>query len=634
MAAANPALTFALALAAGMVAQAFAHHLRVPGIVVLLLTGVLLGPDVLNVVRPESLGHGLELLVGLSVAVILFEGGLNLSIGRLRREAVAIRRLILFGAVVTAVGATLVSHFLMDWEWRVAVLFGTLVIVTGPTVINPLLRRIRVKRNVETVLEAEGVLIDPIGAIIAVVALEVVLSADPSSAAVGLLGIPLRVLVGAAVGAGGGLAIGLLLRRERLVPEGLESGFALALVLAMFEIGEAIAAESGILAAVVAGLVVGNMRTGVERELKEFKERITVMLIGLLFVLLAADVRIADVVGLGWGGLAVVAALMLVVRPIVVALSTRNASLSLRERAFIAWIGPRGIVAAAVSSLFAQRLEGHGIDAGVELRALVFLVIAVTVIVQGGSGGFVAQLLGVRRPRHSGYIIVGANAVGRALGRVLASAGEDVVVIDTNAHEAGRAEEEGLSVIFGNANDEGPLTRAGVANRRGFIAATPNPGINLLLATRARDLFRVPRAYVALQRGRSGVQPDQARDSGAAVLFGRPIDLDPWRHRIDHGIAAVHRWRYRGPDRAIAEPEIDIGGSLDREASLGADWIPLAIERGGLTIPVDDRTRVRDGDIVFALAYGERDALRVLMDAHGWEATEDSIVGEPAMVPV
>ena len=319
----EPALTFGLALAAGVVAQSIALHLRVPGIVVLLLAGVLLGPDVLGVVRPASLGHGLEVLVGVSVAVILFEGGLNMKIGRLRREAATIRRLITVGAAITALGASAAARVFMGWSWDIAVLFGTLVIVTGPTVITPLLRRVRVSRNLKTILEAEGVLIDPIGAIIAVVVFEaVVTTSTASGAAVTLLGLPGRLLVGGVVGLAGGALIGFLLRRESLVPDNLLNIFTLSLLIGTFEISNAMLHESGIMAAPVAGVVVGNVQHRLKRELSEFKEQLTIMLVGLLFVLLAADVRIAEVVGLGWGGILTVLALMLVVRPLGVAACT------------------------------------------------------------------------------------------------------------------------------------------------------------------------------------------------------------------------------------------------------------------------------------------------------------------------
>ncbi len=398
MDATDPALTVALALAAGIVAQAAARHLRVPGIVLLLAAGVLLGPDVLGLVRPASLGDNLHMVVGMAVAVVLFEGGLNLQLERLREEAAVIRRLITWGVLVTGSGGAMLAHWVMGWPWEIAVLFGTLVTVTGPTVITPLLRRIRVTRSVHTIAEAEGVLIDPIGAIVAVVALEVVLETTLGGAALDLLGVPYRLGIGGAVGIAGGFFIALLLRREDWVPEGLENVFTLALVLALYEVSDAIAHETGLLAVVVAGFVVGNMETRVQQELMEFKEQLTVLLIGLLFVLLSADVRVASVAELGWPGALTVLGLMLVVRPLDVGVCTLGSELDVREKTFLSWLAPRGIVAAAVSSLFARRLAEAGVEGGEALVALVFLVIAATVLVQGGTVGLVAERLGLRLP--------------------------------------------------------------------------------------------------------------------------------------------------------------------------------------------------------------------------------------------
>jgi len=609
----NAALTFAIALVAGVIVQSVAQHLRIPGIVLLLLTGAALGPEALGLVHPDTLGDGLELLVGFSVAVILFEGGLNLNLSRIRREAKTIRRLITLGVIVSLIGGALAAHYIMGWGWRAAVLFGSLITVTGPTVTLPLLRRIRVAPNVATILETEAVLIDPIGAIVAVVALEVALATTAEAAAFGLLGIPARLFAGALIGGAGGAAIGLLLRRERLVPAGFENIFALSSVLVLYALGNAAVAESGILAATVAGVVVGGMRTRLQRELREFKEQLTVLLVGLLFILLAADVRLAEVTGLGWRGVLTVLLVMFVIRPVGVALCTRGSALTWRERAFIAWLGPRGIVAAAVASLFAQALLDRGSPLGVELRALVFLVIAATVLVQGLSGGPIAALLGVRRRSDTGYIVVGANALGRALGHAIGAAGEEIVLVDNNAAEVQVAEAEGLPVILGSANEDGPLIRADIEGRHGFITVTTNEGLNLLLARRAKEVFRVPRTYVTVHRAKAGIQPSHVREAGAAVLFGGPINVQRWIHRVRHRTVLTQRWRYAGEAAADEFPKGPDGTPL-------RGLLPLVITRRGTTMPVDDETRIQPGDVVTLLiqrkaAAGTRERLL----ASGWE---------------
>ena len=376
-------LMLTLALAAGVLAQSVARHIHVPGIVLLLIVGASLGPDGLAWVRPRSLGEGLFGIVDLAVAVILFEGGLNLDITRLRRAQTPIRRLVMFGALITMIGGTLSVRWLLDWSWMTAFLFGSLIVVTGPTVIGPLVGELRLRPRVATVLEAEGVLIDPIGAILAVLMLEFALSPETGALVSGAVALLLRLGFGVAVGLLAGLVLGSLLRVRRLVPEGYGNIFTLAAILVLFQGCDQVVSESGILAVTIAGVVIGNMRTHVDRDLREFKDQLSVLLIGLLFVLLAADIRFADLQSLGWRGLAVVGALVLVVRPLNVGLATIGSDLSARERLLLAWLAPRGIVAAAVASLVAAALEGHGLTGGAELRALVFLTIAGTVVLAG-----------------------------------------------------------------------------------------------------------------------------------------------------------------------------------------------------------------------------------------------------------
>ena len=585
----DPAFTFGIALTGGMAAQVIAQHLRVPGIVVLLFVGVLLGPDVANLVRPETLGPGLQMIVAISVAVILFEGGLQLNLYRLRNEALVIRRLVTIGALVTALGGALAGRYVMGWPWQVAIPFGTLVIVTGPTVITPLLRRIRIKKNVQTILEAEGVLIDPIGAIVAVVTLEVALAQELPVAARGLLGIPTRLVTGLGVGVIGGLIMGRLLASERSIPQRFASVTTLALLLAVYAVAEAIIPESGIMAAPIAGMAVGNMPSRPSKELKEFKEQITVLLVGLLFVLLAADVRVEEVTGLGWRGVATAGLLMAVVRPLDVAISTAGSQLTLRERGFLAWLGPRGIVAAAVASLFAQVLTADGIPQGRDLQAMVFLVIATTVIVQGLGGGLVAGLLGVGRPSNRGYLIAGANPLARELARALRTAGHDVVMVDTDAAEVAAARRDGLSVLFGNALDEEMLELGDVASRRGVIGLIGNEGVSLLVAEKALRDFRVGTAYIAVRPDRTAVPMDRLRALGVRMLFGTETDIAYWSREVRAGRSAVHTYE------STAEKEVHFS---ELETT---NVLPLLVERKGQAALVMDETRIKTGDRVTLL---------------------------------
>jgi NhaP-type Na+/H+ or K+/H+ antiporter len=615
----SPHLIFALALGTGVLGHIVARHLRIPSIVPLIALGIVIGPDLLHWIEPRGLGDGLFAIVELGVAIILFEGGLNLDLGRLRREGGPIRNLVTVGALVTAAGAAVAAHFLMGWSWELSIIFGTLVIVTGPTVIGPLLRNTPVRPRLATVLEAEGVLIDPIGAIIAAVTLQVVVGAH-ATLSPGLQGLLLRLGFGALAGLGFGFALAGLLRWRRAVPEGLENIVSLGGALVLFAGCNALVSDTGILAVVVAGTVVGNVRTRVSRELREFQEQLTIGMIGLLFVLLAADVRIDDVLSLGSAGVATVGALILVVRPLNVWVSTLSSELDPRERAFLSWIAPRGIVAAAVASLFAGVMDSAGMPGGAELRALVFLTIAVTVLLQGISAGFVAGLLGVRAPGRDGIAILGADELALVLGSVLVEHGTRVVFLDSNPAHIRAAEERGFQAIYGNALEERTLSRARLEHIRAAIGLTPNDEINGIFAREAAEEFSVPETYVAINRRATRYTESRLERQGSHTLFDRPKDVERWSVRVRQEVTDVYRYVYHG-DPSPAEEE-------DKNGGLGGfntdPYILLATLRGELCRPMHAGADAREGDVAFVLVFEpELEEADETLSAEGWVRMRD-----------
>ncbi len=420
-------ILFTLALVAGIAAQVLANFARVPSIVFLLLFGVLLGPDGLSWVHPQVMGSGLEALVSLAVALILFEGGLNLRLQRLNQVSDSLRNLVLLGSLLTLVGGAVAAHYLGEFPWRLAFLFGSLVVVTGPTVINPILKRVRVDSAVSTLLEGEGVLIDPVGAILAVVVLQVVLSGHPSFL-LALEQLSSRLAIGSAVGALGGWLMGsFLLWSRQFLTEELRNSVVLAGALGVFALAQSLRSEAGLMAVVMAGLVVRQKAAIAERSVRQFHGQLVVMAISVLFILLTSTLSLKAVFALGWGALATVLCLMLVVRPLSVWLCTWRSDLNWRQKLFVAWLAPRGIVAASVASLFAILLTERGITGGDALKALVFLTISLTVTVQGLTAAWVARWLGL--DQGSSTVIIGNHPLVGQLAQLLRSLNQAVEVL-------------------------------------------------------------------------------------------------------------------------------------------------------------------------------------------------------------
>ncbi len=611
---ADPTLTLVLALTFGVIAQAGARHLRVPAIVLLLASGVVLGPELLGWVRPQSLGSGLFQLVHLAVALILFEGGLNLEISRLRREQVVIRRLVTLGAAVTLLGGGLAAGWLLGWPPRLSLLFGSLVVVSGPTVIGPLMTELRLRPRIASLLEAEGVLIDPIGAILAVLALDLALAPSVEAIGSGATGMLLRAGFGGVAGALGGLAIAFVLRRPNLVPQGLENILTLSLVLLLFQACEQVASESGLLAVTLAGVVVGNIPSRVDRDLREFKDQLSVLFIGALFVLLAAGVRFDDIRALGWPGWLVVLTLILAVRPAGVLLSTLGTGLSWRERLFASWVAPRGIVAAAVASTAAAALERRGMPGGVELRALVFLTIAGTVVQAGFTALPVALMLGLRLRGRDRVAILGAKGLGLHLALELARDEVEVVLIDSNPQNCRRAEERGLPVIYGDAIGDRTLQRARIESVGTVVGTTSNDELNGLFVSRARERFGVPEGWVALRRLDAGLSADVVRGSEAHVLFEGPHDVDRWDVRDRHDELVI---AYR-----VYAPSDDERPPLARS---GERFVFLCVRREKQTFPMYAAFEPREGDVA-AVAVHAPDVERVDAElrAAGWDRKPDT----------
>jgi NhaP-type Na+/H+ or K+/H+ antiporter len=558
-----------IAVLAGISAQVVAEYFKVPSIVFLLLFGILLGSSSLDILHPQELGVGLEVLVALSVAIILFEGGLNLELRDLGKVSGSLRNLVTIGTLITLIGGGMAAHWLAEFPWAIAFLYASLVVVTGPTVISPLLKQVQVDRQVATLLEGEGVLIDPVGAILAVVVLNTILNTNAAPVDI-MSGLILRLGIGAIVGGVGGWLLGLLLKQANSISDELKNLVVLAGVWGLFGLSQSLQSESGLMATVVAGIVVKASALPEERLLKRFKGQLTVLCVSVLFILLAADLSIASVFALGWGSVFAVAVLMLVVRPISIVVCTWNSDLNWRQKAFLAWIAPKGIVSASVASLFAILLTEKGINGGDAIKALVFLTILMTVFFQGLTARWVANWLNITSSNAKGAVIIGCDALGRFMGRLFQQLGESVVMIDTDPEACKKAEADNLPVFQSSALDTEVLAEAGIESIGTFLALTNNGEVNLVLAQRAAEEFKPPRVLAAFPQN-SSTEGNNASKVSQALISQLPIKI--WNSYINDGQIKLGR-------TIIQESDVSFKSTHLQALIRAGEMLPLIVKRG------------------------------------------------------
>ena len=432
--------------------QYMAFKIKIPAILPLLVTGILLGPT-FGVLDPDALFGGLFFpLVSLSVAIILFEGALTLKFEDLAGHGSMVRNLCTVGAAVTWAVATPVAHYALGMSWQMAFLFGAIVTVTGPTVIVPMLRSVRPTAKVANILRWEGIVIDPIGALLAVLVYEYIIAVQDAWTHT-LLTFGLVLGVGFGLGALMGYGMGLVLRKN-WVPHYLQNTAVLTLMLGAFAGSNMVAHESGLLTVTVMGMWLANMKDVDVDDILEFKETLSVLLISALFILLAARLDFGSILQVGWGAILVLIAIIFIARPISVLISSIGTGLSWRELGLLSWIAPRGIVAAAVSALFALKLEELGYAEADLLVPMVFLVIIATVVLQSLTSVHVANFLGVRAPAPNGFLIFGGSKFSRMLALELMSKDIPVRIADTNWDSIRLARMDNIPTYYGNPISE------------------------------------------------------------------------------------------------------------------------------------------------------------------------------------
>ena len=475
------AAAIGLAAALGRVTST---RFRIPLPAILLLTGLVLGRDGLNVVRTDELSDWAPLAIALAVALIVFEGGTGIDARSLRRLAPVVRNLVVGGLIVTPLVGMLSAHFLLDFPWRVAALFGALVAVTGPSVINPLLRTVRVNDQIRSVLIAEGVIIDPFGALLTFFFLQIALadSFDPAGPIGWILA---RVGIGVACGVAGSA---LLIRITRLVKR-LQSREVSLLVIgaavATFGIAESFGEESGLTAMVILGITVGTVAIPHREEVEHFQESIVAFLVATVYVMLAASIPLASIGDLWPRGFIVVIALVFIGRPLLVGLAAAGSGLTWRERVFLSAVAPRGVVAASLASVVAIEASGRLGANEEQFVALVFVTILSTIAVQSLYAAPIARLLKVYPVR---TIVAGYGEVGSRIARRLRDTGSTVLVVENNDAHAVRGRDDGFEVLFGDIASQEILRKSRIEDVEALILATGSDERNLLASQMAKGL--------------------------------------------------------------------------------------------------------------------------------------------------
>ena len=498
----------------GLLAQWIAWKMKIPAIFPLIILGLIMGPlSTLFLddkwIDPENIfaGKTMYYFVSLSVGVILFEGGLTLKFNEVRKLAGVVRNLLIVGPIIMGIGGAITAHYFLDMDYRVGLLFGSLIIVTGPTVIAPILRSVRPKKNISTILKWEGIAIDPIGALVAVLVYELLFVSTMGVGgdhSMGLTQVALKTFfltlcVGTFFGLLSGWTLHSLLKRN-LIPHFLINVLSLGFVIFAFAGADTLQPESGLLSVTVMGILLANIKTPNLDKILDFKESLTVILISVLFIILSTKISMQELRLLDINSLYIFLVVVLLLRPIVVLISSWRSDLNWKEKAFVAWIGPKGIVAAAVASLFSLYLMSDKISLPQSLREdvellvpLTFMIILGTVTLNGLSAKFVARILGLIQDVKNGVVIVGANEGSICIAKYLEKHNISNTLVDLSKENIRQAKAANLNVIEKNIlsddddleyNDEGHL-----------LALTSSNDVNIFACRKLKSIFGESNVY-------------------------------------------------------------------------------------------------------------------------------------------
>ncbi|ELB2106044.1 sodium:proton antiporter [Vibrio parahaemolyticus] len=535
----NEALVLSAVGVIGLGCQWLAWRLRLPAILFLLLAGLIVGPFMQWLKPDEILGNLLFPLVSLAVAVILFEGSLTLNFKEIRGVSGSVWSIVSIGAIISWAATSVATHYFLGFTWELAMLFGSLTVVTGPTVIVPLLRTVRPNSTLANILRWEGILIDPLGALFVVMVYEFIVShsAVNSMEVFGTI-----IAVGVILGVASGAAVATVLRRAWL-PEYLQPFAVLMVVLGVFSVSNHIESEAGLLTVTVMGMWLANAKDINIQQILHFKEHLTILLITGLFIFLAARISLDDFAALGSGALLLFVFMQLVSRPLSIFLSTMRSNLNLKDKLFLSWVAPRGIVAASISSLFAIKLTEYGVDGASLLVPMTFMVIIGTVVLQSTTARPMAIALGVAEPAPRGFLLIGANRVAREIGQALARYDRRVLMTDSNWEYISQVRMMGLDYYYGNpisSHADDNLNMIGIGQ---VVALTPDQHFNIMACMQFVDEFGEDKVH-CLQKvktnGNGSEKHSVAQEYHGKLLMGGNVSYTQLASLLSRGAEIKH----------------------------------------------------------------------------------------------
>ncbi|NGP89803.1 cation:proton antiporter [Fodinibius halophilus] len=580
----------------GIGAQWVAWRFKLPAILLLLISGIAAGP-VFGLLDPDQLmGDLLAPFISVSVAIILFEGGLSLRFSELKNIAGIVGNLVSIGVVVTWVITGVSAFYLFPLGWELSILLGAILVVTGPTVIIPLLRQVRPSGQVGSILKWEGIVIDPIGAMLAVLVFEVILSTSLSAAtSLAVMSIVKTIFFGTLTGLAGAGMIYFLLKRH-LLPDFLQNPISLMVVVTVFTISNMLQHESGLWATTLMGIALANQKSAQIHHITEFKENLRVLLLSGLFILLAARVELSSLMdNLNWNLVAFLAILIFVARPIGVYISTIFSDINWREKLFLCWMAPRGVVAASISSIFAISLAQNGFENANQLVPIVFLVIISTVTIYGLPASWVARKLGVAKPVPNGVLILGAHDWALKIAEAIKNEGFKVLVADANWKHIAKARKKGFETYHGNILSEFALDDINLDGVGRMLSLTPNDEVNSLAALRFGEIFGRSHVFQLAPNTKQHTEEKEVTSHlSGRILFDPKLNFD-------------HISKIMAKDDVITVEEVTEDNKPD-EAEVGQEKIPLfQITSNNEIQPftVDNPPTATVGNKIFYIPYVE-----------------------------